>query len=120
MSKEQKRQPFEIGGRKGSAAPVNRPAENSSAPRQLGGPIQRFFNDYGTRETIESILIAIVLAMLFRTFQAEAFIIPTGSMAPGLQGQHIDVVCDKCKFQYRTGATEENSTRPVDDLRPVI
>jgi signal peptidase I len=120
MSKEQKRQPFEIGGRKASAAPVNRPAENSSATRQLGGPIQSFFNDYGTRETIESILIAIVLAMLFRTFQAEAFIIPTGSMAPGLQGQHIDVVCDKCKFQYRTGATEENSTRPVDDRYPVI
>ncbi|MFM7740916.1 MAG: hypothetical protein ACKO9H_16045, partial [Planctomycetota bacterium] len=55
-------------------------------------------------------LVAIILAMLFRTFQAEAFIIPTGSMAPGLQGQHIDVVCDKCKFQYRTGATEDNST----------
>ena len=119
MSKEQKRQPFELGARKGNAAPVNRPAGNSSAADQLTGPIQRFFVDYGTRETIESILVAIVLAMLFRTFQAEAFIIPTGSMAPGLQGQHIDVVCDKCNYQYRTGASEDNSIRPVDDRRPI-
>src|SRR5438067_1059753 len=40
------------------------------------------------RETIESIVVAFVLAFLFRTFEAEAFVIPTGSMAPTLYGQH--------------------------------
>jgi signal peptidase I len=32
-------------------------------------------------EAIESIVVAIVPALLFRTFEAEAFVIPTGSMA---------------------------------------
>ena len=33
------------------------------------------------RETVESIVVAFILAFLFRTFEAEAFVIPTGSMA---------------------------------------
>src|SRR5689334_2661262 len=45
----------------------------------------------GWRETVESIVVAFVLAFLFRTFEAEAFVIPTGSMAPTLYGQHRDV-----------------------------
>lgn len=61
-----------------------------------------------TRETVESIVIAVILAFLFRGFIAEAFVIPTGSMAPTLQGRHIDVVCPECGYQYRTGASEEN------------
>ena len=32
----------------------------------------------GVRETFESVLIAILLALLFRFFEAEAFVIPTG------------------------------------------
>ena len=61
-----------------------------------------------TRETIESIAVAVILAFLFRAFVAEAFVIPTGSMAPTLQGRHMDVVCDQCGYQYRTGASLEN------------
>ncbi|MBL9125168.1 MAG: hypothetical protein JNG90_16140, partial [Planctomycetaceae bacterium] len=45
----------------------------------------------GTRETIESIIIALMLAFLFRTFEGEAFEIPTGSMGPTLMGRHKDV-----------------------------
>ncbi len=70
-----------------------------------------WFRGHGTRETIESILIAILLALLFRYFEAEAFVIPTGSMAPDLQGQHIDVSCPECGFQYLAGATEGNDER---------
>ena len=55
------------------------------------------------REGVESIVIAIVLAFLFRAFEAEAFVIPTGSMATTLQGRHKDVVCDACNYRYRTG-----------------
>lgn len=55
------------------------------------------------REGVESIVIAIVLAFLFRAFEAEAFVIPTGSMATTLQGRHKDVYCDKCNYRYRTG-----------------
>jgi signal peptidase I len=59
------------------------------------------------RETIESIVIAFVLAFLFRTFEAEAFVIPTGSMAPTLMGRHKDVVCPKCGCPYPVNAHSE-------------
>ena len=47
---------------------------------------QSLFGHAAVRETIESIVVALVLAFLFRTFEAEAFVIPTGSMAPTLMG----------------------------------
>jgi signal peptidase I len=59
------------------------------------------------RETVESVVIAFVLAFLFRTFLAEAFVIPTGSMAPTLMGRHKDEVCPQCGHRYRVGASEE-------------
>jgi signal peptidase I len=64
----------------------------------------------GMRETVESVVVAFVLAFLFRTFEAEAFVIPTGSMAPTLVGRHKDLHCEKCQFPYRVTAKPE-----VDD-----
>lgn len=43
------------------------------------------------KETLTSIIIAFALAFVFRGFVVEAFIIPTGSMAPTLLGAHIRV-----------------------------
>ncbi len=40
-------------------------------------------------DTIQSLLVAFVLAMLFRGFVIEGFVIPTGSMAPTLMGRHV-------------------------------
>ncbi len=60
------------------------------------------------REAVESLVIAIVLALLIRAYEAEAFVIPTGSMAPTLQGQHKDVKCQRCGYRYRSGASEDN------------
>lgn len=59
-----------------------------------------------TRETIESLVIAFVLAFLFRTFQAEAFVIPTGSMAPTLMGRHADLTCTECGQRFRINESE--------------
>ena len=53
-------------------------------------------------------MIAFVLAFLFRTFEAEAFVIPTGSMAPTLMGAHKDVDCLKCGHRFRVNSSEEN------------
>jgi signal peptidase I len=44
---------------------------------------------------------------LFRTFEAEAFVIPTGSMAPTLQGRHKDLQCEKCGHRIRSSASDE-------------
>ncbi|MEM6562257.1 MAG: S26 family signal peptidase, partial [Planctomycetota bacterium] len=43
----------------------------------------------GVKELVENMLIAFVLAFMFRCFVVEAFVIPTGSMAPTLLGAHM-------------------------------
>lgn len=60
-----------------------------------------------TRDTVESILFAFILAFLFRTFEAEAFVIPTGSMAPTLYGRHKESTCTQCGFHITVGASDE-------------
>lgn len=60
-----------------------------------------------TRDTIESILFAFILAFMFRTFEAEAFVIPTGSMAPTLYGRHKETDCAKCGYHVTVGASDE-------------
>ena len=70
----------------------------------------------GLRENIEAIIIAVLLALVIRTFIIQAFKIPSGSMLPTLQiGDHILV----SKFIYGvkiplTGAT----LIPISDPKP--
>lgn len=59
------------------------------------------------RELVESLVVALFLAFLFKTFEAEAFVIPTGSMAPTLMGRHKDVECSQCSYQFQVSASEE-------------
>jgi len=61
----------------------------------------------GLRETFESIVVAFILAFLFRSFEAEAFVIPTGSRAPTLYGRHKDVTCEQCGYHFAVGASDE-------------
>lgn len=61
------------------------------------------------RETVEAFVVAFILALLFRAFLAEAFVIPTGSMAPTLMGAHKDFVCDECGTSFQSGASRERS-----------
>lgn len=74
------------------------------------------------RETVDSIVIAFVLAFLFRTFEAEAFVIPTGSMALTLMGDHKDLDCSKCGYSYRVSASSESPNSSAEqrafDLNP--
>jgi signal peptidase I len=62
------------------------------------------------RDTIESIYIAIVLAFVLRAFLVEAFVIPTGSMADSLYGEHYSLVCPACGYQYAYGAQRDPMT----------
>lgn len=64
-------------------------------------------HDGGWRETIESLAMAVILALLFKGYVAEAFVIPTGSMAPTLQGRHRDIECPQCKYRYQSTASDE-------------
>ena len=60
----------------------------------------------GIRETLESVIIAFVLAFVFRAFIVEAFVIPTGSMAPTLYGVHGMQTCQDCGTVYAFGLKE--------------
>lgn len=58
-------------------------------------------NKESIKETIEQILIAFVMAFIFRCFLVEAFVIPTGSMAPTLLGQNMAFRCPDCGWQWK-------------------
>jgi len=85
-----------------------------SAPPAHETPSQRHqrIRTQGHRESAESIVVAIILALLFRAFVAEAFVIPTGSMAPALMGAHKDVNCPECGFPFQAGASIEQKSFP--------
>jgi signal peptidase I len=72
---------------------------------QAGKPAQAAPDPF--REVTESIAFAFILAFLFRTFLAEAFVIPTGSMAPTLLGRNKDVVCPESGYKFIIGASDE-------------
>jgi signal peptidase I len=55
-------------------------------------------------ETLESIIVAFVLAFIFRAFVVEAFVIPTGSMAPTLYGAHTEFKCSDCGYDFALGS----------------
>lgn len=65
----------------------------------------------GVRDTIESIVIALILAFVFRAFVVEAFVIPTGSMAPTLYGAHGTVACENCGTEFAYGLKDPEDTR---------
>ena len=63
---------------------------------------------HSLKDTIESLVIAFVLAFVFRAFVIEAFVIPTGSMADTLRGAHFRLVCQHCGHQYNYGYVPNN------------
>ncbi|MDA1007666.1 MAG: S26 family signal peptidase [Planctomycetota bacterium] len=58
----------------------------------------------GTLDTIAVLLVSFSLAMVFRGFVLEGFVIPTGSMAPTLLGENIRIRSDQTGFDYPVDA----------------
>lgn len=69
----------------------------------------------GLRETLETVILALILAFTFRTFCVEAFVIPTGSMAPTLSGAHFRAVCPMCGYNFNVNANVDQQWLPVRD-----
>ncbi|MCC7292079.1 MAG: hypothetical protein IT449_08480 [Phycisphaerales bacterium] len=66
------------------------------------------------RETLDSIVVAFILAFVFRAFVVEAFVIPTGSMAPTLYGEHGSITCEDCGYSFAYGLQQStNGSGPV-------
>ncbi len=68
-------------------------------------------NESKIRENVESILIAIILALIIRQFAMEAFVIPTGSMAPTLYGQHVEISCPNCGREFAIETPDKSGTQ---------
>lgn len=85
-------------------AETKKKADAAEKPKGPSDPI------LANRETVESVVVAVILALLFRAFIAEAFVIPTGSMAPTLMGRHVDVWCDECQYHYTASASTERDS----------
>src|SRR5438552_18301019 len=81
----------------GRTAPVYRVERKTPPPE----------NKDGFREIVETVVFVVVLVLLLKTFLAEAFVIPTGSMATTLLGYHKDQVCEHCKYHFRVNASDE-------------
>ena len=81
--------------------PALGPSPIPAAPAPATTPVPaRPVDDGGIKETVESILVAFILAFIFRAFVVEAFVIPTGSMAPTLLGAHMRYHCDDCGYGF--------------------
>lgn len=95
--------------------PANAAATPSGTPASGAGPAtsttpakaKKDAPPESARDTIESIIFALLMAFLFRTFEAEAFVIPTGSMAPTLYGRHKELHCHECGYPIVVGASDE-------------
>lgn len=70
------------------------------------------------KETLESLIIAFILAFVFRAFTVEAFIIPTGSMADTLRGAHFRLTCRTCGYPFNLGY-DNNSNNENIPFQPI-
>jgi hypothetical protein len=61
----------------------------------------------GFREIVETIVFVVVLVLLLKAFVAEAFVIPTGSMATTLYGYHRNVTCPQCGHQFPINMSDQ-------------
>src|SRR5438552_14053250 len=69
------------------------------------------------KDTLESIVVAFILAFVFRAFIVEAFVIPTGSMAVTLYGNQITKTCSTCGYEYAVGIAEKAQSNSPQVLR---
>ena len=86
----------------------SRAAKDVYAAEPRSAPPAR--NNETVKETIESIVIAFILAFVFRAYVVEAFVIPTGSMAPTLLGRNLRVQCAQCGYRFHVDPDDTSLT----------
>ncbi|MDP7005610.1 MAG: S26 family signal peptidase [Phycisphaerales bacterium] len=74
----------------------------------------------GIIETLQSLVVAFALAMVFRGFVVEGFVIPTGSMAPTLLGQHLLMHSDQTGEDFPVGFDISRSVSPERFSDPLL
>ena len=66
-------------------------------------------------DTVQSLIVAFVLAMTFRSFVTEGFVIPTGSMAPTLMGEHLLIASEETGAEYPISALIRSESWALKD-----
>jgi signal peptidase I len=80
------------------------------------------------KETVTAVIIAFVMTFVFRSFVMEAFLIPTGSMAPTLLGAHMRFASRESGYSWTVGPWDLQADgitpQPVQggnsDSRPIV
>lgn len=80
-----------------------------------GGRAHPEAHDNSVIETLQSLIVAFVLAMTFRGFVTEGFVIPTGSMAPTLLGRHKLLHSRQTGWEFAAGADPRRSQLSPDE-----
>ena len=55
----------------------------------------------------QCVVFVVVLVLLLKSFVAEAFVIPTGSMAETLLGYQKNVTCPECNYEFPVNCSQE-------------
>ncbi|MEW6253317.1 MAG: hypothetical protein AB1716_21970, partial [Planctomycetota bacterium] len=91
------------------AAPSPAPAATPTLPSSVRGAGPRASPPAPARNTyapprivviLQTLITALALAIIFRAFLVEPFIIPTGSMADTLLGMHANQTCPACGWEF--------------------
>jgi len=92
------------------------PAETGTAETSAGKTDKKDKKEPSwVRENLEAVIVAIVLALIIRQFAMEAFVIPTGSMAPTLYGQHVEIACPNCGREFAVDNPDKSGRRESFD-----
>lgn len=102
----------------GKDNPITVEGSRSSAADQTDSPSEpaQQSTEPSVIETLQALIVAFVLAMMFRGFVLEGFVIPTGSMAPILLGEHTLVASPRTGFEYAV----ESSTQQTSRIHPDV
>lgn len=81
------------------------PAAQATSSKNLPAPEPHHTDNL--REVVETVVFVVVLVLLLKSFIAEAFVIPTGSMAETLWGYQKLVECPKCHYTFPVNCSSE-------------
>jgi len=59
------------------------------------------------RESLDTLVFVVILVLILKTFIAECFVIPTGSMAETLYGYQKLVNCPECDHRFPVNCSDE-------------
>ena len=70
------------------------------------------------KDMLDSLVTVLIMVFVFKGFVAEAFVIPTGSMADNLRGMHFRLTCAHCGHAFNYGFSARAYGYKSDETLP--